>query len=807
MIYSSNLREEELKNKIASDFFNDFDSTQIINEIDFTVSLKENKDIYILWAEAKKGRSDIYKSFVQLIFTIGKKRIFDKKLPPKFLGAFDSEKIAFIEYYKVMHIFSKNDFNWNITPSDHHTKEFKELYSLAEEILKEESLLFYFEEDEHDIKTFIKDNFNTDKNSLNKIQIDKNNFVNIYYKWLENVKPFINADWEKIKKTGIIDADFYLADLLSENNLTLKDKLFVLLKNNYYELDRKTDKEGFLNIKQVHFNDNQKSHNDFWKIYKRPPKEEYWDYIIERRDLLVSQDIRERKGSFFTPRIWAEKAQDYLAESLGENWQDEYYIWDLAAGTGNLLAGLTNKYKIFASTIDKADVQIMKDRIKNGANLLEANVFQFDFLNDDFDKCPEALREIINDEEKRKKLLIFINPPYAEAGSITQTTGTGENKTGVALNNKTYEKYKKILSKASNELFAQFFIRIYIELKGCILGCFSTLKYVNSSNFTSFRKIFQAKFLKGFIIPADTFDNVKGQFPIGFLIWDTSKAGKQKHIKINVYDRNNKSLGKKRFYIFDEKTKNIGKWIAEYRQKNIENSLGMLNSGRLDFQNQKLVYIKHYVSDTAHALTITITITIIIPCSVFFAIRHCIKADWINDRDQFLYPNESWKEDKELHCDCLAFTLFHLQNRITSKDGINHWIPFTETQVNSKGIFKSHFMTDFINGKIKTEDKGLLISENDFYKGDKKIDFSYEALLCFEAGRELYKYYHSFDNINIDASFYDIRAFFQGFKNGRMNSKSEDEKYNALIKNLKEKTDILAKKISYKVYEHGFLKR
>lgn len=375
MIYSSNLREEELKNKIASDFFNDFDGTQIINEIDFTVSLKENKNIYILWAEAKKGRSDIYKSFVQLILTIGKKRIFDKKLPPKFLGAFDSEKTAFIEYHKVMHIFSKNDFNWNITPSDHHTKEFKELYSLAEEILKDESLLYYFDEDEEDIKKFIKDNFNTDKNSLNKIQIDKNNFVNIYYKWLERVKPSVTADWQAVKKTGIIDADFYLADLLSENNLTLKDKLFVLLKNNYYELDRKTDKEGFLNIKQVHFNDNQKSHNDFWKIYKRPPKEEYWDYIIERRDLLVSQDIRERKGSFFTPRIWAEKAQDYLAESLGENWQDEYYIWDLAAGTGNLLAGLTNKYKIFASTIDKADVQIMKDRIKNGANLLEEMYF------------------------------------------------------------------------------------------------------------------------------------------------------------------------------------------------------------------------------------------------------------------------------------------------------------------------------------------------------------------------------------------------------------------------------------------------
>ena len=79
MIYSNNLREKKLKNKIALDFFNDFDNTQIINEIDFTVSLKRNTDIYMLWAEVKKAKSDIYKSFVQLILTIGKKRIFDKK--------------------------------------------------------------------------------------------------------------------------------------------------------------------------------------------------------------------------------------------------------------------------------------------------------------------------------------------------------------------------------------------------------------------------------------------------------------------------------------------------------------------------------------------------------------------------------------------------------------------------------------------------------------------------------------------------------------------------------------------------------
>ncbi|OQX98532.1 MAG: hypothetical protein B6I24_04920, partial [Bacteroidetes bacterium 4572_128] len=75
----------------------------------------------LLWAEAKKGKSDIYKSFVQLILTIGKSRTFDKNLPPSYLGAFDAEKIAFIPYNDIHEIFYLNDFNWNVTPSNHKT--------------------------------------------------------------------------------------------------------------------------------------------------------------------------------------------------------------------------------------------------------------------------------------------------------------------------------------------------------------------------------------------------------------------------------------------------------------------------------------------------------------------------------------------------------------------------------------------------------------------------------------------------------------------------------------------------------------
>ena len=116
--------------------------------------------------------------------------------------------------------------------------------------------------------------------------------------------------------------------------------------------------------------------------------------------LLVPQDVRERKGSFFTPQIWVELSQKYLTDVLGENWQDEYYIWDCTAWTGNLLNGFTNKYNIWASTLDKQDVEVMHDRIKKGANLLDDHVFQFDFLNDDFTKLLKPLQEIINIPKK-----------------------------------------------------------------------------------------------------------------------------------------------------------------------------------------------------------------------------------------------------------------------------------------------------------------------------------------------------------------------------------------------------------------------
>jgi len=706
------MREEEIKNIIKEKYFVEYDCTKIIGNIDFSVAVKESKTEkkFFLWAEAKRENVNLERAITQLILTVGKARTFDHHLPPVYFGAFNAEKIMFVPYSEVQEIFYINDFNWNVTPSNHNTKEFNLVFQKVKSILEKHLLLFDYQKDNNELKEFINKNFVVGKNNTNKIQIDKNNFIIIYNKWLQTVKPTISVDWNVAKQKGIIDGDFYLADLIAQENYTLKEKLYVLLKHDHYEFDREIDDAGIFSSRQTQFKDKQVAHTQFWNKYERPPKEEYWDYIIERRDLLVPQDIRERKGSFFTPQIWVGLAQEYLTKALGEDWQDEYYIWDCAAGTGNLLTGLTNKYNIYASTLDKQDVEVIHDRIDNGANLLHEHVFQFDFLNDDFipkskgGKLPDSLYTLIANLETRKKIVIFINPPYAEASTAKTITGTGENKSGVAKTHKANALFKNKISTASNEVFALFMAQVYEKISDCVLAQFSTLKFIQGNNFDKFKEFFKAKFLGGFIVPANTFDNVKGEFPIGFTIWDTNKKEEIKQISCEVYDKKSECIGEKIFY--GNLPQNINKWIKEFDDKKHDGLCLMGNPGP-DFQHKTQLYIS-INKGKEHFNFWNFTVSNLIQGVIYFAVRHCIKHTWVNDRDQFLYPNEGWKTDTEFQNDCLVFTLFHGQNRISCKEGINHWIPFTEQEINAKERFQSRFMTNFIMGKIKPNENESL---------------------------------------------------------------------------------------------------
>ena len=817
MNHYNNLQEEELKIRIAEQFFASYDCGSRIGKIDFCAVQKEKANtehvkevVSLLWAEAKRGVvADIYKPLVQLILTIGKARTFETYLPPPFLAAFDAEKIAFIPYKEILPFFSQNDFNWNVTPSDEKSREFGLLYDAVKATLDKTAYLFRYDVHEAELREFIKQHLSE---SSELIQINKNNFVSIYQRWLTQVQPSIDVNWEVLKKNGLIDGDFFLADLLSHENLTIKEKLFVLLLNSKYIVDRKVDAGGIVRAGEVFFKDQQKAHAQFWSLYQRPPREEYWDYIIKRRDLLVPQDVRERKGSFFTPKIWVDLSQKYLADELGENWQDEYYVWDCAAGTGNLLNGLTNKYNIWASTLDQQDVDVMKDRIKNGANLLESHVFQFDFLNDEFTKLPQPLQDIINDQEKRKKLVIYINPPYIEATNARTPTGRGENRSDIAREKRMYQAYVREMGKAVREIFVLFMARVYYEIPSSVLAIFSTLKILQGQNFIKFRYIFQAKLERLFLVPSNTFDNVKGKFPIGFYIWNCAETETFSSISADVYNAKEELIIQKRICVI-EAGKVLLNWLQPFYNQSIApiQRLAYMVHGPSDFQHSNDVYCTLRPSQGVidKARTHYISLGNLLPFCMFLTIRHCIT--WLNQSDHFLYPKDDWQNDIMFQNDCFTFLIF--SNKIQSQYGTNHWIPFTEEEVNAKEKFESHFMTDFISGKLakhqlpdqSTTSLRELGAEKSFVPTEPLV-FSPEAIAVFDAGRELWRYYHAQPNANPNASYYDIREYFQQRnEKGRMNPTSKDAEYNRLLSNLKTAMEALRLKIVPKVYEYGFL--
>jgi len=200
--------------------------------------------------------------------------------------------------------------------------------------------------------------------------------------------------------------------------------------------------------------------------------------------------------------------------------------------------------------------------------------------------------DLLNDEEKRKKLVIYINPPYAEAGTTRQRTGTGINKENVSKGNKTHTKYKPIIKQAANEIFALFLIRIYKEIPLCKIAEFSKLKILQSSNFSYFRNEYRAKLDKIFIVPANTFDK----------IISSAYIYEKGEIKRDIDE------------IFILPKSYITKWIKKGNQKE---NIGMMNSGRTDFQNQNLVHIQNETNDKSHSIYIDKNNLIL--TSLFFA--------------------------------------------------------------------------------------------------------------------------------------------------------------------------------------------
>jgi hypothetical protein len=236
------------------------------------------------------------------------------------------------------------------------------------------------------------------------------------------------------------------------------------------------------------------------------------------------------------------------------------------------------------------------------------------------------------------------------------------------------------------------------------------------------------------------------------------------------------------------------------KTQDLEKQIGVLNYRGNDFQHESYIFIDNCGAE--NSTKFSININNLIEVAIYLSVRKVVKPIWLNDRDQFLYPNDGWEKDIEFQNDCLTYAIFN--TNIQSKYGVNHWIPFSETEVSARNNFESHFMLGFIKGKVIANGYSELFEE--LMKKHKAHEFSDEAKEVFKSGKKLWQYYHAQPTANVNASLYDIREYFQGRDdNGKMNSTSGDTQYNALIGDLRSALKTLALKIQPKVYEYGFL--
>jgi hypothetical protein len=667
-----------------------------------------------IWFEAKdNSRISTYAMFTQLMHYVQQALNRGEYVPP-FLAVIDTQKAAIMKSADVIPFLEKKTIKWGKSASSY-TQEALDAISAH---IGTYFVSFKIETHEEEFISTIKNAIQ--QGDIIRTQITPDNLKQVFDKWVTMIGREIK---------GVAAEDYallFFADIMSDGTVATHDNLpaELLHKNNapVFSLGGKLYELG-----------NKEGYRQFWAIYHRPPKAEYRNYLLERRDSLIPIDERSFKGAYYTPLNVVDKAYDKLTETLGKNWQKEYIVWDMCCGVGNLEVKHSNPRNIFMSTLDSADVDVMRAT----KTCVAATRFQYDYLNDDItdpstssggqggqidynltNKVPEPLRKAI---AEGKKILVLINPPYAEAAN----TQGKEGKTDVAST--------KVASDmgdygfASRELFTQFVIRISKEIPNATLAMFSKLKYVNAPNFEKFRNLWNATYLDGFVVDSKSFDGLKGNFPIGFLIWKLSSSSTKKveitEILTEVLNRKAEPIGEKKFYNIPSKLFLSG-WLPRLKtnatniplknavtpQNNhakvtawIDTAIAYMYCNSNDLQNaSQQTAITSSVFSTGNGFYVLKEN--LWQAAIVFTVRRVIKPTWLNDRDQFLQPDKALSE--EFKSDCLVWMLFNGSNLTASADGlewngkqwsiVNHFIPFTEEEVGATDRFESDFMVRYI---------------------------------------------------------------------------------------------------------------
>ena len=540
----------------------------------------------------------------------------------------------------------------------------------------------------------------------------------------------------------------------------------------------------------------------------------------ENYDRFIDDKERRSKGQFYTPKLFADYAHKMISEVLGNNWKDEYVVWDNCCGTKNL----TRDYKfkeLYCSTLEKAELDISAQFNP------EAESFVFDFLNEPIagresltgvydDKLPKGLKDALLEN---KPIVFLLNPPYSCNGNMFGE-GKGNNQTSV------YSIMTKNKINGRNELHNQFLYRIillkqHFNLTNCHIALFCKPSFLTKPSYNKFREEFLKNFKYdiGILFNAGNFAQVSAKWGISFNIWSSGEQQDKNnfvHTLVKVDDGEIKKAGEKILYNLDNK-KGLMEWVYNGKQEKRTILFPSFKSRPIDLFEGKTGKI---TSDTISVIydsmngvgssnifyvgngggRFPITKSNFEKAVQAYFIKTARPSGWEYDKDELSSPS---MQNNIFTNDCIVYTLFGCANislrNVNYHDKLwdikNEFFWMSKSEIESLAL---KYDNDYCYKDAHSS------SERFVYEKLQTITLSPEANAVLDKAndivRKTFKYRKQFDKehpeyqiMNFDCGWYQIKKLCK-------------EYMPELLKEFKEVYKVLADKMRPMVYTLGFLK-
>lgn len=564
------------------------------------------------------------------------------------------------------------DLNWSIAPSNAH----KMNPELIQEMIADESINpFVFDLNSDFVWSAISRKLiDLSTNVKRLIKVIDSNIVQVFEYFCTNVLD------GKCKLNAHDKAALFVNRLINDKNIYLHPKKTgCLITSDFGEI--KVNEQNYINFFQ-HFDGSQ---------YSIKEKEE----LVKIVDRIIEDSKRRKSADFFTPTILVNESHKRISEKFGDNWKDEYVIWDCAWGTGNL----TRDYKfkeLYCSTLHQSEIDVANANRVNP----EATKFQYDFLNDDLDKLPNDLIESL---KNNKKIIFFINPPYKRSGDLKSTTKKDIISDRGVSDTIISEDMKNNKWGGSANLYTQFLYKIWkiknqFKLSNCNICVYTPELFLSGSSFKEFRNKFfnDFKYENGYLTSADMFSDVSESWGILFSIWSQGETKLKNNFKVDIYNIDNLELiniGNKILYNLDlEISANI--WVkSKLKNKKSNNFFPHLKSGLNVSESKKGTLIPNSIgyfynhtnqvqyNQTKVSLLSTIYsqgqgLSIIndnfYDCMSLFTAKKLIVSNSEISKMEYIAPNELHPQFKQFQYDSLVYSLFNTSSNQSSMRQIDY---------------------------------------------------------------------------------------------------------------------------------------